>query len=325
MKPEPLILFIPGLRPKPPPEIHRRELLRCLLEGIERTDPATARAIRAQGRAFDIVGWTFDFYGEHRDIEPDLAGIERVLRQHGPTPADKAEAGSLKHRLVRWLYRAADRLPFLVPQVADEKLQLHLRDLRRYVSNDDDIADATRRLLKVPLRAAHKSGRPTLLIAHSMGSVIAWDALWQLSRQSGEDLEVDLITLGSPLGQRHIQRRLKGSEESGERRYPDNIRFWINIAAYGEMTAIDMSIADDFAEMLRLGLVERIEDVAVYNWFRLNGELNVHSEYGYLVNDVTATHLLEWWRNAAGAGGRSPEPLSATASRVRTSESPRGE
>lgn len=306
MNRRPLILFIPGLRPKPPPEIHRRELRRCLLEGIERIDADTARRISAQDRAFDIVGWTFDFYGEHRDIEPDLAGIERVLRQHGPTPADKAEAATLKHRLVRWLYRAADRLPFLVPQVADEKLQLHLRDLRRYVTNDDEIADATRRLLKVPLKAAWKAGRPTLLIAHSMGSVIAWDTLWQLSRHSGEDLEVDLITLGSPLGQRHIQRRLKGCDERGERRYPANIRSWINIAAYGEMTAIDMSIKDDFEDMLRLGLVERIEDAAVYNWFRPDGELNVHSEYGYLVNEATATHVRDWWLGTTGAGGHGP-------------------
>jgi hypothetical protein len=304
----PVILFIPGLRPKPPPEIHLRELRRCLLEGVARNDPDTARAIRSQDRALDIVGWTFDFYGEHRDIEPERAGIERVLRQHGPTAADKAEAATLKHRVVRWIYRAADRLPFLVPQVADERLQLHLNDLRRYVTNDDEIADATRRLLKVPLRAAWRAGRPTLLIAHSMGSVIAYDALWQLSRESDDDLEVDLITLGSPLGQRHIQRRLLGCNESGERRYPDNIRNWINIAAYGEMTAIDMGISDDFAEMLRLGLVDRLEDAAVYNYFRLNGQLNVHSEYGYLINEVTATYIRDWWLEATSADSRSLEP-----------------
>ncbi len=302
MNPQPLILFIPGLRPKPPPEIHRHELRRCLLEGIQRIDPDTARAIRDDERTLDIVGWTFDFYGEHRDIEPDRAGIERVLRQPGATAADRAEAGTLKHRMVRWIYSLADRLPFLVPQVADEKLQLHLRDLRRYVTNDDEIADATRRLLKVPLRAAWKAGRPTLLIAHSMGSVIAWDTLWQLSRESRDELEVDLITLGSPLGQRHIQRRLLGSHESGERRYPDNIRTWINIAAHGEMTAIDMNVSDDFAAMVRLGLVERLEDAAVYNWFRLDGELNVHSEYGYLINEVTATYLRDWWLGATSAG-----------------------
>lgn len=316
MNPPPLILFIPGLRPKPPPEIHRHELRRCLLEGIGRIDPDTARAIRDHERAFDIVGWTFDFYGEHRDIEPDRAGIERVLRQHGPTAADRAEAGTLKHRLVRWIYSMADRLPFLVPQVADEKLQLHLRDLRRYVTNDDEIADATRRLLKVPLRAAWKAGRPALLIAHSMGSVIAWDTLWQLSRVSGDDLEVDLITLGSPLGQRHIQRRLLGYNESGERRYPGNIRTWINIAAHGEMTAIDMNISDDFAEMVRLGLVERLEDAAVYNWFRLDGELNVHSEYGYLINEVTATQVRDWWLGATGAGSHR-RPVELTSAQIR--------
>lgn len=295
----PLLLFIPGLRPKPAPELHRGALLRCLLEGVNRIDAAVASRMRTEDDVLDIVGWTYDFYGTHRDLAADREGIENLLRQDGPSERDRAEAATFKHRAVRFLYRLADRLPFLVPQVADEKLKLHLNDLRRYVTNEAGIADSTRRLVKLPLRAAWNSGRPILVIGHSMGSVIAWDTLWEMSHESREELRVDLLTLGSPLGQRHIQRRLKGCAETGKRRYPLNIRSWVNIAAHGEMTAIDMAVADDFAEMLRLGLTERIEDHAVYNHFRLNGELNVHSEYGYLVNEVTATRVCDWWLSAS--------------------------
>ncbi|MEX2125421.1 MAG: hypothetical protein WD795_16120 [Woeseia sp.] len=310
MSVEPLILYVPGLRPKPPPAIHRQELLRCLVEGVDRIDSEAAAQIRGFDRSFDIIGWTYDFYGEHRDIELDRVGIEQVLKQREASPRDIAAAATFKRRMVRWIYRAAERLPFLIPQVADENMQLHLRDLRRYVTNDADMADATRRLLKMPLRAAWASQRPVLLIGHSMGSVIAYDTLWQLSRESGDELRVDLLTLGSPLGQRYIQQRLKGRAEAGKKRYPDNVRQWVNIAAVGEMTAIDMTVRNDFADMVSLGLTDDIRDFAIYNYFRQQGVLNVHAEYGYLVNKVTATQVLDWWREVT-----SERPAVPAASR----------
>lgn len=304
---EPLILYVPGLRPKPPPAVHRHELLRCLIEGVNRIDREVAAQVRESDRSFDVVGWTFDFYGEHRDIELDRAAIDNVLRQREALPNDIREASTIKRRVIRWMYRAAEHLPFLIPQLADETMQLHLSDLRRYVTNDADIADASRRLLKLPLRAAWRSGRPILLIGHSMGSVIAWDTLWQMSRQSGDDVQVDLLTLGSPLGQRYIQTRLRGRGEKGDRRYPANIRRWVNIAAVGEMTAIDMAVANDFAGMVAAGLTEDIRDIKVFNYYRQQGVLNVHSEYGYLVNAATAIEIRNWWQEVTAPNVRSAE------------------
>ena len=108
-----------------------------------------------------------------------------------------------------------------------------------------------------------------------------------------------MLTTGSPLGQHLIQRRLKGFAKEGVERYPGNIRRWTNIAAVGELTAIDMALKNDFGEMIRLGLVEDIEDLQIYNYYRMSGVLNVHAEYGYLVNEVTATTIRNWWRAVA--------------------------
>jgi hypothetical protein len=109
---------------------------------------------------------------------------------------------------------------------------------------------------------------------------------------------VDLLaTMGSPLGQRYIQKRLLGGTARGEHRYPRNIRQWVNLTAVGDLTAIDPTLADDFAEMALLGLVGRIDDLRLDNWFRLDGELNTHAEYGYLANGKTARLVANWWRS----------------------------
>jgi hypothetical protein len=293
----PIIIYIPGLLAKPEAGLHRDALFRCLLAGLRRTDAAVADAIEATPGAFEVVSWTYDFYRENRDIELDRAAIEAVIEKSTANSRDIAEASSWSRRLTRWIYTIGDMLPFLIPHLASERMEVHLRDLKRYERNQNGIADDIRSMLKVPLLAAAGGEHPVLLIAHSMGSVIAYDSLWELSHSHGNPLTIDLLlTMGSPLGQRFIRRRINGHDESGKDRYPGNIRYWKNLTAVGDLTALDAKLADDFAEMVELGLVGGIDDEDVLNHFRLNGVLNVHAEYGYLANKKTALTIAKWWR-----------------------------
>ena len=293
----PLIIYVPGLLPKPEPDLHRDALLRCLLTGIGRIDPAVGNTIGTSSESFEIVPWTFDFYGRHRDFELDRPSIEALIEQPGASDRDIAEATAWTRRLTRWIYRLGDLLPFLIPHIASERMEVHLRDLRRYVGNQDGVADEVREKLRVLLLAAAGEGRPILLIGHSMGSVIAYDTLWELTHRHGNPVTVDLwLTMGSPLGQNFMQTRIMGSAAEGRERYPANVSRWLNLAAVGDLTALDRRLANDFDEMPGLGLVESIEDSPVHNWFRLDGLLNVHSEYGYLINEKTAHSIVEWWR-----------------------------
>ena len=293
----PLILYVPGLLPKPEAGVHRQALRRCLLEGLRRHDAEVAREFSEADRSFDLVAWTYDFYREYRDFALDAESIDKMLGRPDASEQDIVEASSPGKRLLRWLYRVGNLFPFLIPHLADERVELHLRDLMRYVHNRNDIAMHTREMLKMPLRAAWEAGRPVLLAAHSMGSVIAYDALWEMSRDVRDKLRIDLLlTMGSPLGQGYLQRRILGHDKPGAERYPDNIRRWVNLSAVGDMTAVNPYLKNDFGEMVRLGLIEHIDDIEIFNFFRLDGELNVHAEYGYLVNKVTAAVVADWWR-----------------------------
>ena len=296
--PNPLIVYVPGLKPKPPADLHHHELVRCLVEGMRRVDADIATDV---GKEFHLVSWTYDFYGEHRDINLDIADIETILTKTGPSEKDIETVTSFKRRFARWLFRTADYLPFLIPHFATEEIEIHLRDFHRYLRNNRGASEAARKKVKTVLIEAANAGRPILVFGHSMGSVIAYESLWQLSREMKSDVSVDLLTTGSPLGQTIVQRHLMGSHSPGEDRYPANIRQWTNIAAVGELTAIDRVLKNDFSKMIELGLIADIDDLDSFNYYHMHGALNVHAEYGYLINQVTAGVISQWWRkNCAG-------------------------
>ena len=299
MSASPLVIYIPGLKPKPEPDLHREQLLRCLTESVRRLDPVSAAAIN-EPDAFRLISWTYDFYGQHRDVSLDLDDIDLLLSKTRASEDDIRFATSWRRRFAVWLFNAADYLPFVIPSLATDEIEVHLRDYFRYVRNNGGIAEEARAKLKSALLDATDEGRPMLLLAHSMGSVIAWDALWQLTRD-GSNASVDLLlTTGSPLGQKLIQRHLFGRDEAEEQRYPRNIGDWVNIAAIGELTALDRRLGNDFKSFVEQGCVRKITDIEVFNFYHMHGTLNVHAEYGYLINEATANCVSAWWKRAAG-------------------------
>lgn len=292
------IVFVHGRKPKPPTELYRPQLWRCLLEGVRRTDPDTARELADWPDSFRLVAWHDLFYDTNRDVEQDLPGIERVLRQKEPTPEDMAEARSWGRRLRRLAYHLADRFPWLMTHFADGWVRETVADTLRYLEDHDRLGARVRaRVIEALLDAAQR-GR-LLVIGHSLGSVIIYDSLWTLTHGLDKPLPVDcLLTLGSPLGTRFIQRRLLGFERRDEKRFPHGIRRWHNLATVGDLAALDPGISDDFSPMLDLGLLEVIEDNTreLYGTFRGAHGLNVHRSYGYLVQPAVGRRVAEWWR-----------------------------
>jgi len=286
---------VPGLNPKPPPEIYRPQLRRVLRAGIERARPRAAEWF-ALNDAFDLIAWTYLFYGAHRDISVDLPGIERLLVQAEPSEEDRKELASWPRRLKRWTHIVGDAFPFVGRRLAQPATRRLMHEASRYLKNRDGKGDEIRAILRSALDQAFDAGEAILLIGHSLGSVIAYDTLYEISRSRPERARVDLfMTLGSPLATHFVQRSLHGAHASGADRYPRNIRRWVNLTARGDTTALQRRLKPTFREMLDLGLVESIEDFVDFdNYFRGELGLNAHEAYGYLAQRLLGEIVGAW-------------------------------
>jgi pimeloyl-ACP methyl ester carboxylesterase len=287
------IIFVPGIRPKPPVAQHAMQLGRCLQTGLLRAGCPADRAAELIAE-FELAGWSRQFYGVDGDISPDLEAIDRLLAGRDSVAVDKLASQSLSLRINSILYAIGDRFPLLTKLFGTRLMRSRVRDIQQYFTDWNGTGTAARAIVIDALRRAWGRGQKVLLVAHSFGSVIAYDALWQLSRQHGDPGRVELLlSMGSPLTMRYIRRRLLGARRRGAERYPANIRYWANVASIGEATALDRRLAVCFAEMLRLGLVERIDDnLQLVNQFHGPAGLNVHKCFGYLANPEVARQLL---------------------------------
>ncbi len=119
--------------------------------------------------------------------------------------------------------------------------------------------------------------RPVTIVAHSQGSIIAYEVL---SAIAADQLALDvLVTIGSPLGIREVQDFL----EPDAREIPTLVTRWANFADPLDPVALDNGLASDFSA--RPPATTEIQDQVVVNSAtrRLVG-FNPHSAVGYLAH-----------------------------------------
>jgi hypothetical protein len=292
------IIYVPGKNPKPEAALHREILWRTLVEGVRRADRAVAGTLQAGYAQFHLVSWNYLYYQEYKDITKEIPWIDALINKHGPTEQDMRDAHSWNMWLSRFVLTLGDHIPLLI-RMLPEEVRSTANEIDRYFNNTDDVAHKIRDLLKQTLRPMLEKQDDVLLIGHSLGSIIAYDTLWELSRQEGLKGKVDFLTLGSPMGMHYIRRRLLGMNGSAEKSYPDLIRHWINLAAEGDVAALNQNLNESFHSMLELGLVESIEDHChgIYNFFRSDAGLNCHRSYGYMVNPAVGSIIADWWKH----------------------------
>ena len=234
------------------------------------------------------------------DEHLDLADRYTALKELGERDSTKRFRSHYYHRM-RGRSAAGKWLMHLCAPLArglrldDALIDRVSPELARY-RRDAAFAEAVRARLLESLVPALEAREDILLLAHCMGSVVAYDCLWTLSRgPSPVDHRVrTLVTLGSPLASDAVRAGLLGADEPVERRYPENLANWFNIAAEDDYVCHDPTVANDFAPMIGRQKISRLEDIGIFNFARRYGRSNPHHALGYLIHPHTATLLAEW-------------------------------
>jgi pimeloyl-ACP methyl ester carboxylesterase len=128
--------------------------------------------------------------------------------------------------------------------VADQPSLSELRSLSgdaQFLSDSRARCGAEQRLATA-IDGAAKEGRPVIVVAHSLGSLVAYDYLSSL-RQSGVVQRV--VSVGSPLGSSELRRLLIGGDSTETFTLPTSVKSWINVRSAADPLAVPLSIGGD--------------------------------------------------------------------------------
>lgn len=312
------ILLVHGRDFKPAEAALRDISLAAIRAGIERDYPDHVGAYDALHKDMayygDLTNEFLESIGRHYDEQLDLGDRKNALTALRAITARK-----------RFGIRQYDRLPgksalreFLADVAAPACGALGLtrwlisrvsRDFCHYLCDDSDYAVAVRQRVREKLCEMFDRGDELLLITHGMGCVVAYEALWELShldeyREHYSHSKVDAwLTLGAPLGDNFIRRRLMGAGKDAETPFPTNVINWYNIAAEDDYSCHDNTLADDFKQMMDQRLISAVKDYRIYNLAVRYGKSNPHSSVGYYIHPRVAKLIIDWMQLELPAGG----------------------
>lgn len=127
-----------------------------------------------------------------------------------------------------------------IPGFGRGLLRLIFRDVYDYLHDVSGLRGRTMERVGAPIRSSQ--GGRVAVIAHSLGSIVAYDIL-NMHSEPTADL---FITIGSPLGiDKAVRDQLLG-DGSGELAAPAGVRAWVNCADPDDIVALDETLRDDF-------------------------------------------------------------------------------
>ncbi|MER5935212.1 hypothetical protein [Streptomyces sp. NPDC002054] len=132
-----------------------------------------------------------------------------------------------------------------------------------------------RRLVQERVAQTIRREQPQVIVAHSLGSVVAYETL-----HAHPDLRVrQLVTLGSPLRLPSLARRLEPGLRAGRGARPAGVEHWTNIADVGDLVAIPPKLSEVFP----------VDQDEVFD----NG-LDFHGLGAYLANGLTGLAVVPY-------------------------------
>lgn len=138
--------------------------------------------------------------------------------------------------------------------ITDGLTKVFLTDVNDFLFN----TEKRNRMVKTVKDRAATGGGAFVVIGHSQGSMVTYQALMEL----GKSIEVDLfITLGSPLGLPQVTGELQ--KWYGKKLpIPPCVKHWINVARDGDIVCSDQSLADEYSAAGKSVVDIRIKDGA---------------------------------------------------------------
>lgn len=266
-----LVLGIHGLANKPPRDEKESWWQAAIREGLQRNCGFGGETLR-----FEFAYWADLRYDRPLSTDENREPY-RAEDGTGPFPGAGSEDAGTVDTALRTLYKGVDWLQETtgVTIVDDLILEHRFDDLWHYHS-ETRFAQAVRDRFRD--RIAGLADHRLLVVAHSMGSIIAYDTLRMLERAAPELRVEHFVTLGSPLGLSEV--KLKVASENGAIRVPNNVGRWTNLADTRDVAAVAGALSEDYGRNDHgVGIV----DVPVVNAYRRpSGEANPHKSYGYL-------------------------------------------
>ncbi|MEE1749270.1 hypothetical protein [Streptomyces sp. JV184] len=188
------------------------------------------------------------------------SAAEQEARVAGPSAATRLRTPLLVQRALDALSHSA-----FFSGLSERAMIGSARQVRRYFTEPQVRAAVQERLARLVTRDTK------VIVAHSLGTVVAYEAL--CAHSDWPDLT--LITLGSPLAVRSLVfERLAPLPTGGRARWPAPVKRWTNIADAGDVVALTKELAPSFGARIRDLLVHngaKAHDVSPYLTARETG------------------------------------------------------
>lgn len=310
------ILFVHGSDFKPPAEVFLDEASTALRSGIERDFPDSVELLGSLDLELayygDLGNELLRAHGKQYDEQLDIGDRRNALETLRKIPQRK-RFGLRQYDSLR----GKSALPEALADVASPLLgalgltaplvSMVARDFAVYLRGNTEFTEQVRERVRSKLCELLNRGDQLLLMTHGTGCFVAYDVLWQLSHDERFNADysgakVDLwMTLGSPISDDQLRKRLLGARRSGKARYPTNIITWQNISAEDDYFCHDKTVADDLKAMMREHVISSINDHRVYNHTMRYGKSNPHCSLGYFIHPRVAKLVVEWMQASNGA------------------------
>ena len=267
-----VILGIHGLANKPEETTLKDWWNRALLEGLDHNCN-----VRGKDIAFDLIYWADWGYDSpisddenDEPYEPLPADAKLETYEDGWLDSLRAVSSDVLAAPLDW---AKEMLG--IDRTADKVLEAKLPDLARYY-NEPQKRDLLRNRLKERIKSCR--GKRIMMIAHSMGSIIAYDVLREMGHNDPKIMIDHFITIGSPLGLPHVKLRI--DEENSMVRTPSLVKRWTNFADRRDPVSLDTNLSRDFRA--NVDGVKVKDDLVINSYEGKSGKANPHKSYGYL-------------------------------------------